>query len=401
MRGGDVGLYAYAASAGWETTLLDCRFEGQRRASVAMFNDAKLVVVRAVFADAPRAFESAPDQWQHLYVQDSCFQDLGDVAVALNDSASIPGADDERILRSNQLTLLNCAASGTRDLLLLTRSGSRTSGPAASARIRELTYGLRVERALGARESRREGVHADVVPGAPATWIRSLLRSDTPAPPPTGEWVSVADVAARMGRTIGKGQDDLSVFQASVDRHDTVYVPMGQYVMSGTLRRRRTSTLIGLHPRQTWLPAVDGHPGFSDPAAPRALVSTPRGGRNTVTGLGLDTARQTPGSVNLLWQSGAGSYLADITTQFVKWHPADAPTGNPGYTYRGAHKHGIWVRGGGGTFASVWSINGWAENGLLVEDTDVPARLYELSVEHHETREVVLRGVSGRHFLGL
>ncbi len=399
VSGGEVGLAAYAASAGWQTTVLDCRFTGQRRAAVTMFNDAKLVVVRAVVSGTPRAFEPFPDQWQHLYVADSHFDRVSDVAVLLNDSTAIPGADDERIRRSNQLTLLNCTTTGTGDLLLLAQSGARTSAPASKAQVRELTVGLRVERALTAGERRSEEVHADVLSGAPSHRVEAMLRSDTPLPP--GDWVSVADVAARMGRTIGAGGDDLAVFQAAVDRYRTVFVPIGQYRFTGTLKLRRDTNLIGLHPRQTWLLATDGHSNFSDPDRPRALVETPRGGRNTVSGIGLDTARQTPGAVNVLWRSGEDSYLADVTTQFVKWHPADAPSGDPGYTYRGAHKYGVWVRGGGGTFANVWSMNGWADNGFLAEWTDVPARLYELSIEHHETREVVLRGVSNWRFLGL
>jgi hypothetical protein len=394
VTGGEVGLAAYAASAGWQTTVLDCRFTGQRQAAVTMFNDAKLVVVRAVVSDTPRGFESFPGQWQHLYVQDSHFDRVSDVAVVLNDSTAVPGAEDERIRLSNQLTLLNCTTTATRDLVLLAQSGARTR---AAARVREVTHGLRVERALTAREHRSEGVHADVVPGAQR--IESMLRSDTPLPP--GDWVSVADVAARMGHTIGAGGDDLAVFQAAVDRHRTVFVPMGQYRFTGTLKLRRDTNLIGLHPRQTWLLATDGHRNFTDPDRPRALVETPRGGRNTVSGIGLDTARQTAGAVNILWRSGENSYLADVTTQFVKWHPEEAPSGDPGYTYRGAHKYGVWVHGGGGTFANVWSMNGWAENGFLAESTDVPASLYELSIEHHETREVVLRGVSNWRFLGL
>ncbi|NGN69893.1 hypothetical protein G5C51_39150 [Streptomyces sp. A7024] len=403
ITGGEVGLQAWAASAGWQTTVLDCRFSGQRRTAVAMGNDAKLVVVRAVVEDTPRAFESAADTPQHLYVQDSHLRGVSDVAVGLNDSTSLPGASDNDLIRlSNQLTLLNCTTAGTSDLLLLTQSGARTSGPAADAHIRELTFGLRVEDALSGGESRREGVYKAATAGVTTTRIRANLHSDTPAPPPVRDWVSVADVAAKMGRTIGKGEDDLAVFQAAVDGHDTVFVPIGQYLFTDTLKLRSGSRLIGLHPRQTWLLTADGHAHFSDPDAPRALVSTPRGGRNQVTGLGLDTAQQTPGAVNLLWQSADGSYLADIATQFVKWHPEGAPeTGNPGYTYRGAHKYGIWVRGGGGTFSNIWSMNGWAEIGLLVQDTDVPARLYELSIEHHETREVVLQRVSGWRFLGL
>ncbi len=53
VTGGQVGLRAWAASAGWQTTLLDCRFTGQSHAAVTMGNDAKLVVVRAVIAKTP------------------------------------------------------------------------------------------------------------------------------------------------------------------------------------------------------------------------------------------------------------------------------------------------------------------------------------------------------------
>lgn len=401
VTGGEIGFYAYAASAGWQTTVLDCRFTGQRRTAIAMFNDAKLVVVRAGISDAPRAFESAIGQWQHLYVQDSHFQDISDVAVVLNDSSAIPGSENDLIRLSNQLTLLNCTADGTRDLLLLNQSGERTRTRSPSTRIRELTYGLRVERALRPGESRRDGVFANLEGTAATALAQRMLRTDVPALPAVRRWISVADVAAEMGRTIGAGADDLDVFQVAVDRHDTVFVPIGQYRLSDTLQLRRNSNLIGLHPRQTWLLAIDEHPNFSNPDAPRPLISTPRCGRNIVVGIGLDTAQQTAGSVNLLWQSGSGSYLADVMTQFVKWHPEDVGSGDPGYTYRGKHKYSIWVRGGGGTIANVWSVNGWADNGLLVESTDIPTRLYEISIEHHETREVVLRDVSDWKFLGL
>nr|WP_260611427.1 glycosyl hydrolase family 28-related protein [Streptomyces sp. WAC04770] len=402
VTGGQVGLRAWAASAGWQTTLLDCRFTGQSHAAVTMGNDAKLVVVRAVIAKTPRAFEAAPGQTQHLYIQDTHLDHVSDVAVTLNDSTSLPGSENDLVRLSNQLTLLNCTTVSTPDLLLLTPSGARTTAPEPTAHIRELTHGLRVEGALAADESRREGIYLAATAGAGTSRIRSALRSDTPAPPPVKKWVSVTDVARRLGRTVGRGEDDLAVFQAAVDQHDVVFVPIGSYLLTGTLKLRRTTQLIGLHPRQTWLLAADRHPNFSAPQTPRALVSTPRGGRNTITGIGLDTAQRTPGAVNLLWRSADGSYLADIATQFVKWHPEGAAeTGNPGYTYRGTHKYTIWVRGGGGTFANIWSVNGWADNGLLVEDTHEPARLYELSVEHHETREVVLRRVSNWQFLGL
>ncbi|TCC41226.1 glycosyl hydrolase family 28-related protein [Kribbella speibonae] len=392
VRGGAVGLNAYAASAGWPTTVLDCRFTGQRETAIRANNDAKLVIVRTVLADAPRGVECVPAQFLHLYLHGCVVEDVAE-GIVMNDSDQLPGATDPRILNSNQLNLVNSVVRRTPTVLTLAQSGRRTSARDGGI---DLSYGLRITDALSAREARADGVAI-----SQSAADRDVLTTDVPELPSVSTWVSVADVAARMGRTIGAGGDDLPVFQAAVDRHENVFVPIGSYLLAGTLRLRQHMNLIGLHPRQTWLRTPDGTPYFGDPDRPRALVETPLGGRNIVHGLGLDTARNTPGAVNVSWRSGRGSYLADIATQFVKWHPDDVPGGDPGYTYKGKHKYGVWVRGGGGVLSNVWSSNGWADNGLLAENTSVPTSAYELSIEHHQHREVVLRQVSGWQFFGL
>lgn len=402
VRGGTVGLNAYAASAGWQTTVIDCRFTGQRETAIRTNNDAKLVLVRTVLADAPHGVECVTGWFLHLYLQNCLLDNLGDTALLLNDSELLPGAANPLIRNSNQLNLVDSVVRRTGVLLTLAQSGRRTSVPGGGAAVRELTYGLRVERALTATEIRSDGVTCKLGGSWTDGAIREMLRSDVPDLPPVSTWVSIRDVAARMGRSVGSGTaDDLVVFQAAVDHHEAVFVPIGEYLLRGTLRLGQRSNLIGLHPRQTWLRAPDGEEHFSDPDAPKALIKTPLGGRNIVHGLGLDTARDTPGSVNVSWRSGPGSYLADITTQFVKWHPEDVAGGGPGYTYRGKHKYGVWVRGGGGVLSNIWSANGWADNGLLVESSDFPSSAYELSIEHHERREVVLRQVANWQFFGL
>ena len=89
-------------------------------------------------------------------------------------------------------------------------------------------------------------------------------------------WVSITEVAARMGRTVGSGtEDDLAVFQDAVDRHENVFVPIGEYLLAGTLRLRHRTNLIGLHRRQTWLRTPDGTSYFGDPQRPKALLETP------------------------------------------------------------------------------------------------------------------------------
>ncbi|MFW6722634.1 hypothetical protein ACHZ98_21190 [Streptomyces sp. MAR4 CNY-716] len=176
------------------------------------------------------------------------------------------------------------------DLLLLARSGARTPGPRPSGPIRELTYGLRVENAPGRRESRRGGVYAD---------------------------------------------DDLDVFQAAVDRHETVFVPIGRYLLTDTLKLCARTNLIGLHPRQTWLLAADGHPHFADPDAPRALLVTPRGG-----------ATRSPGSA---WTPPGGPHprlaLAGGGDRALQRHPARELRAPPRRDRAGP----VSVRGRGGT----------------------------------------------------
>jgi hypothetical protein len=399
VYGGAVGLLAYAASPGWQTTVLDSSFVGQREAAVRLHTDSKLSLIRDRFADAPAGIVATPGQAQRLYVQDSVFENIGGAAITLNDSESIPASSEPELVRAqNQLNVVNTGVAGAGALLTTLPSGRTWTGPGPSYLVSDATLGLRVTDALGDNERRSDEVFVAARPAASASFAR-LLRSDIPLPPDSGGWVNIVEYAARKGVTVGTGtSDDHAIFQQAIDEHDTVHVPMGRYLIGDTLRLRPHSNLIGLHPRQTWLVLPDGDPAFADPDRPKAMIQTPPGGANYVVGLGLDSARQTPGSVHVHWRSGAHSHLADVTTQFVKWHPeqtepGDPGPGDPGYAYRGRHKYSFWVQGGGGTFANIWSVAGWADNGFLVEDTAVRGRMYEVSVEHHEHREVVMRRV--------
>jgi hypothetical protein len=219
VRGGAVGLNAYAASAGWPTTVLDCRFTGQRETAVRANNDAKLVLVRTVLAGTPRGVECVPAQFLHLYLHGCVLEDVAE-GIVMNDSDQLPGATDPRIRNSNQLNLVDSVVRRTPTVLTLAQSGRRTSARDGGI---DLSYGLRITDGLSAREARADGVV--MVQGAPD---RDVLTTDVPELPSVSTWVSVADVAVRMGRTIGTGGDDLPVFQAAVDRHEKVFVAIGE-----------------------------------------------------------------------------------------------------------------------------------------------------------------------------
>lgn len=399
VTGGRYGLLAFAASPGWQTTIVDSTFTGQSEAAILLHTDAKLSIIRNRFTDMPRAIEAIPGQTQRLYVQDSVFERVTGPVITLNDSESIPAPEEPELVRGqNQLNVVSSGVVDSGPLLRTMPSARTWTLPEASYLVREATLGLRVENALGDDERRTDEVLIDTQAQAPQA-LEPLLTTDMPLPPDSGTWVNIAEYAAERGVTIGAGADDHAIFQQALAEHDTVYVPMGSYVLSDTLNLRTQNNLIGLHPRQTWLTIEDESPAFADTDAPRALVETPLGGRNVVSGLGLDTAETNPGSVHVRWRSGEQSHLSDVTTQFVKWAPeetapGDPALGDPGYDHRGDYKYNFWVDGGGGTFLNLWAVAGYAENGFLVEDTAVRGRVYEISVEHHRHREVVLRDVA-------
>jgi hypothetical protein len=401
VTGGRVGMLAWAATPGWQTTIMDSSFTGQREAAIRTNTDAKLSVLRTTISDTSSGIEATPGFTQRVYVQDSLFRNISGSAITLNDGEAIPDVaiDPELNRAQNQVNVVDTGLVETGALLTTVPSQRTWAVPSPSALVRDATLGLRVSDALGKGESRSDGVHVDAIPKGLGA-LTAQLAGDVPLPPDSAKWVSIVDFAEGRSQTVGKGSDDTAIFQAALDAHDSVFVPIGEYLLSDTLELRAQNNLIGLNPRQTWLKLVDEAPAFADSEKPRGMIHTPLNGKNVVSGIGLDTNRWNPGSAQVRWQSGPHSMLSDVTTQFVKWSPEESDaenpgTGDPGYAYRGSSKYNFWVDGGGGSFVNLWSAYGWADNGFFAENTDVPATLYEVSVEHHRYREVVLTGVTG------
>ena len=96
----------------------------------------------------------------------------------LNDSELLPGATNPLIRNSNQLNLVDSVSRRTPTMLTLAQSGGRTPGRDGGI---DLTYGLRITKALSVGEARTDGVrvsydkHSDV---------SAMLRSDVPDLPP-------------------------------------------------------------------------------------------------------------------------------------------------------------------------------------------------------------------------
>ncbi len=149
----------------------------------------------------------------------------------------------------------------------------------------------------------------------------------------------------------------------------------------------------------------DESPGFQGIGGPRALLETPRGGHNIVTGIGLFTGGINDRAVGALWRAGADSLMDDV--RFLGGHGTNAAdgsrinpynnthTGDPNPRYHWDSQYpSLWItHGGGGTFADIWTPDTFAAAGLFISNTSTPGHVYELSSEHHVRNEIRLDGV--------
>jgi hypothetical protein len=153
------------------------------------------------------------------------------------------------------------------------------------------------------------------------------------------------------------------------------------------------------------LALLDRTPAFQGPGSPRALLQTPQGGRNIVTGIGLNTNGINSRAVGALWMAGRDSLMDDV--RFHGGHGTNGLDGARVNPYNNTHTAdpdihrrwdaqypSLWVKGGGGTFANIWTLDTFAQTGLYISDTSIPSRVFGLSSEHHVRNEFMLKNVA-------
>ena len=240
----------------------------------------------------------------------------------------------------------------------------------------------------------------------PLTVFPSPFGPAIRALPPTGEWVNVRSLGV-MG---DNKTDDTAALQKAIDTHKVLYLPSGRYIVRDTIRLKPDTVLIGLHPSITQIDLPDNTPGFAGIGAPKALLETPRGGDNIVSGIGLFTGGINPRAVAALWQSGRDSLMNDV--RFLGGHGTNNPDGSRWNPYNDTHTAdpdmhkrwdgqypSLWVtNGGGGTFTNLWSVNTYAQAGMLVSNTTTPGKVYELSSEHHVRLEIAVHDAENWEF---
>lgn len=380
FHGGEWGIKTNASPPDWQCMVLDCAFEGQRKAAM-MTNGARMLVIRGRFKNTPIGI-MVPDR-EKLYVKDTWYEDVSTSALVINNF----------VPPDLQVNLDNLKLS---NVPYLVRFSGRTQGwskdevkmnyesTAAVCAVKNFSHGLHLEVPHGL-----EGAvaFATKIEQGPIETLGSFTPRDLAPLPSQSTWVNILELGAK-----GDGITDCTdIFEKAIAQYGAIYIPMGKYAISRTLTLRPTTTLIGFHPSMTQLILRDGTSQFTDAESSKPFLVTPKGGANGITGIGFNFGHN-PGVIGIKWMAGIHSYLADGLF-----------TGGEGGALIGkGQTHTLWItEGGAGVFKNFWINDRRPKLAFYVSETKWPGKIYEISVEHHQDLEVKLENIENWAFYAL
>lgn len=383
--GGQYGIMTRKPSPGWQFTLLDSTFEGQSRAAIKE-HEAGLTLIRDQFKDVPTAISIDPGYADELWVKDGRFEDITGPALIIS---------NEHNART-EINLEDIVCRHVPSFASFRESGKKIDGVGKIYQVKAFTHGLTFASANSTPEI-KTSYNAHLLNALPAP-----VPSDIPAVPAQSTWVNLRAVGAK-----GDGvTDDTAVIKKAIAEHRTIYFPSGHYIVTDTLALKPDTVLIGLSPTTTQIDLPDSTPTFQGPGSPKALLETPHGGTNIVTGIGLYTNGINSRAVGAKWMAGKDSLMDDV--RFLGGHGTNYPGVSFATIYNNTHTAdtdikrkwdsqypSLWVTdGGGGTFADIWTPSTFAQAGMYISNTLTSGRVYELSSEHHVRNEVKLNHAS-------
>lgn len=379
--GGEYGIYTTKASPGWQFMMMDTYFEGQRKTAIRT-QQAGFTIVRMRVRNAPAAVQVDSGYWEKIFLEDSRFENISGPAIRLADEGNA----------NMQLNIRGLVCSKVPVLLHYPKQDTVTRAPATIYEVKRLVYGLQMDDLDKAPVFRAdyEMISLKKLPALPV--------NDIPVLPAMREWVNIKSAGA-MGDGV---TDDTKAIQQAIDRYPVIYVPQGSYRISGTLKLKSNTVLIGLHPLATNFALAENAPAFGGFGAPVPMIESPEGGTNIITGIGLYTAESNYRAVALKWMAGAQSMVDDV--KFIGGHGTMRPGSTVHWKWeerqvtktRGLSEAtwdtqywSLWVtNNGGGIFKNIWTASTYATSGFYASDTRTRGRIYAMSVEHHVRNEI-------------
>jgi sugar lactone lactonase YvrE len=385
FRGGQYGILTRRSAPGWPIAVIDCTFHAQSTAAIGC-SEGGLVVIRPRFQDVPTAVSMSPDQADQLWVSDAILENVsGQAFVISRDRGARTQVNFENLVCRDVPTLVQFRESGK----LIKRSE-------LSYVVDRFSHGLQLE-GMGVTREIKTSLSA-----RPSTSLPAAVPSEIPNLPPSESWVNVKTLGV-----IGNGvNDDTRALKGAIAKHPALYLPLGVYRVTDTLKLRPDTGLMGLHPSGTVIYLPNDTAAFQDPNSPKALIEAPQGGSNILSGIGVYASALNPAAVAVKWMAGRYSLMND-----VRMHGGHGTRLAGGIGDSRGHDHqdrwasqypSLWITsGGGGTFKNIWTPNPYARAGLCISDTSTPGQLYAVSIEHHVHNEMIVRNASNWRFYGV
>ena len=388
--GGEYGIWTRKPSPGWQLTVIDSSFEGQREASIRE-HEAGLTLIRPIFRNVPTAISIDPEYSDELWVKDGRMENVTGPAVIISNEKSA----------RTEINMENVVCRRVPVFAEYRESGTEIAGSAELYQVTTFSHGLHYED-IGAVSTIQ-----DIYETAPLSALPEAVKSDIFDLPPIETWVNVRS----LGATGDGATDDTEAFRKAIAQHRAIYLPSGQYRLTDSIVLRPDTVLIGLHPSVTRILLADSTPAFQGVGSPKPLLETPKDGTNIVSGIGLYTNGINPRAVAAKWMAGKDSMMNDV--RFLGGHGTIDPNAtaeesskvwnqiynenhtadsNPNRRWD-AQYPSLWITGGG-TFLDIWTPSPFAQAGVLISNTSTEGRIYQLSSEHHVRNEVVLDHVS-------
>ena len=384
--GGQYGIWTRKPSPGWQFSIIDATFEGQREAAIRE-HEAGLTLIRPQFKNVPTAIAIDEGYSDELWIKDARMEDIIGPAIIISNEKSA----------RTEINAENVICRGVPTFALYRESGKREAAPAPSYEVKIFSHGLHYDD-IGA-----DATIQDVYDTAALSGTAPSPKSDILGLPPMKQWVNVRTLGAS-----GDGiADDTDAIKKAIVEHSTIYFPSGQYRVSDTITLRQDTVLIGLHPSVTRIVLADSTPAFQGVGSPKPLLETPTGGTNIVSGIGLYTNGINPRAVAAKWGGARDSMMEDV--RFLGGHGTIDPNAtaeesgkvwrqiyndnhsgdsNPKRRWDGQYPS-LWITGGG-TFVDIWTPSTFAQAGLYISNTATGGSVYQLSSEHHVRNEVIL-----------
>jgi sugar lactone lactonase YvrE len=384
--GGQYGIWTRKPSPGWQFTILDATFEGQREAAIRE-HEAGLTLIRPQFKNVPTAISIDPQYSDELWVKDARFENITGPAVIISNENSA----------RTEINMENVVCRGVPVFAAYRESSKQVAGPAEMYRVETFSHGLHYS------DISATPAMQDVYKTIPLSPLPEPVRSDIPDLPEMDSWVNIRSLGA-----VGDGvADDTEAIRRAIAQHRTIYFPSGQYRVTDTITLKPDTVIVGLHPSVTRILLADSTPAFQGVGSPKALLETPKDGTNIVTGIGLYTNGINPRAVAAKWMAGSDSMMNDV--RFLGGHGTIDPNASAEDArkawreiYNNTHTAdsnlnrrwdgqypSLWITGGG-TFVDIWTPSTFAQAGVYISNTSTSGRIYELSSEHHVRNEVIL-----------